>query len=480
MDCCFKEGGLGWTPDGQPREYFDGLTGELTCDWDPPKHDDDGRQLSLAEAFAVVFERYAGRPCLGARLRDGEYRWLSFASLFAVSRRFAARLAESIPPGTSVGICAANSFEWFVADFACLWAGLVTMPLSESFSVTTMEAVLDKASAGCIICDRFTEQKVLRVACSGRVPGLRHVIVANRDPSAALLWEDARSRAVSVQSFEELLCAETGSPQEATENSHTMHIRRGDEPHTIIYTSGTTGLPKGVVYSDGLWLRNMVHHRFAVAVGFSYMPLAYITDRHTVWTSIWNGGRVGICTHRGNTDIIFRDLKEVKPTVLKGVPAFFEQVLQAVRMVGDTSLQILGGRVHTLICGAGHFSQDAAQYLRVCKTAGAKFTDSGGVEFVGGWQPLVLVGYGSTESGNLACNEILSSHVLWRLQPLDDQGGAGSEEVGVLEVKTGEMIFLLVSSISSSLLRYGIGDLKDGGPLSVHLHQSYQSLESLE
>jgi hypothetical protein len=197
----------------------------------------------------------------------------------------------------------------------------------------------------------------------------------------------------------------------------------------------------------------MVHHRFAVAVGFSYMPLAYITDRHTVWTCIWNGGRVGICTHRGNTDIIFRDLKEVRPTVLKGVQAFFEQVLQAVRMVGDTSLQILGGRVHTLICGAGHFSQDAAQYLRVCKTAGANFTGSGGVELVGGWQPLVLVGYGSTESGNLACNEILSSHVLWRLQPLDDEGGAGSEEVGVLEVKTGEMIFLLVF-----LLRYGIAD----------------------
>jgi hypothetical protein len=72
------------------------------------------------------------------------------------------------------------------------------------------------------------------------------------------------------------------------------------------------------------------------------------------------------------------------------VQAFFEQVLQAVRMVGDTSLQILGGRVHTLICGAGHFSQDAAQYLRVCKTAGANFTDSGGVELVGGWQPLIL------------------------------------------------------------------------------------------
>ena len=35
-------------------------------------------------------------------------------------------------------------------------------------------------------------------------------------------------------------------------------------------------------------------------VGFSYMPLAFITDRHTVYTTLWNGGRVGIATPAGD------------------------------------------------------------------------------------------------------------------------------------------------------------------------------------
>ena len=84
--------------------------------------------------------------------------------------------------------------------------------------------------------------------------------------------------------------------------------------------------PKGVVYTDGLWLANMQSYEGA-QVGFSYMPLAFITDRHTVYTALWNGGCVGIATARqgGDTAQIFRDLLAVRPTVLKGVPAFWEQ-----------------------------------------------------------------------------------------------------------------------------------------------------------
>ena len=48
-----------------------------------------------------------------------------------------------------------------------------------------------------------------------------------------------------------------------------------------------------------------------------------------MYTSLWNGGRVGIVTPklRGSslTDQIFLDLQLVRPTVLKGVPTFWER-----------------------------------------------------------------------------------------------------------------------------------------------------------
>ena len=40
--------------------------------------------------------------------------------------------------------------------------------------------------------------------------------------------------------------------------------------HTIMHTSGTTGLPKGVEYSDELWLQNMSHFPGDLCVAVSY------------------------------------------------------------------------------------------------------------------------------------------------------------------------------------------------------------------
>ena len=51
-------------------------------------------------------------------------------------------------------------------------------------------------------------------------------------------------------------------------------------------------------------------------------------------TPLWNGGRVGILTptaEKADFDRqLFNDLLEVKPTVLKGVPKFWEQVLLSI------------------------------------------------------------------------------------------------------------------------------------------------------
>eukprot|EP00614_Pseudopedinella_elastica_P024184 CAMPEP_0172624252 /NCGR_PEP_ID=MMETSP1068-20121228/134955_1 /TAXON_ID=35684 /ORGANISM="Pseudopedinella elastica, Strain CCMP716" /LENGTH=57 /DNA_ID=CAMNT_0013433121 /DNA_START=66 /DNA_END=235 /DNA_ORIENTATION=+ len=57
-----------------------------------------------------------------------------------------------------------------------------------------------------------------------------------------------------------------------------------------MHTSGTTGVPKGVHYSSELWLANMAHHPAELCVAASYQPLTFITDRHTVFTTLWNGG----------------------------------------------------------------------------------------------------------------------------------------------------------------------------------------------
>ena len=101
---------------------------------------------------------------------------------------------------------------------------------------------------------------------------------------------------------------------------------------------------------------------------------------------------MGIATARqgGDTAQIFRDLLAVRPTVLKGVPAFWEHVAEASRMVQDRQLAILGGRARVLCCGAGAISATAGT-VRACR--------------LGSCEPcLDLELYGCTECGNHALN----------------------------------------------------------------------------
>ena len=44
----------------------------------------------------------------------------------------AAQLRQRLPLRASVGIMGHNCYEWFVADFACLWAGLCSVPRCSS------------------------------------------------------------------------------------------------------------------------------------------------------------------------------------------------------------------------------------------------------------------------------------------------------------------------------------------------------------
>ncbi|CAJ1340220.1 unnamed protein product [Effrenium voratum] len=68
---------------------------------------------SLAEAFAERFQKFARRPCLGWRGRAGvSYKWMSYGQFFSETRKIASALSASLPPGSLIGICGANSLDF--------------------------------------------------------------------------------------------------------------------------------------------------------------------------------------------------------------------------------------------------------------------------------------------------------------------------------------------------------------------------------
>ncbi|CAE7361590.1 car [Symbiodinium sp. KB8] len=356
---------------------------------------------SLAEGLAARFDSFSGRPCLGQRTGDA-YRWISYGRVYSAAKKISGALQSKLAPGSLVGICGVNSLNWFLADLAAVFAGVGSVPLSEDWDLAKLRPVVERCELSAVFCDGSQLPKCLAL------PSLRWIIVLDGHEHVGESVEGM----CHIVSMDSLAVAQPEMP---------IKVRGPSDVHTILHTSGTTGLPKGVVYSDDLWHKNMLMYP-GLNVGYSYMPLAYITDRHTVYTALWNGGRVGIRTP-GSTDEIFRDLQALRPTVLKGVPAFWERVQRAARLVQDRSLRLLGGRCRVLICGAGALDASVADWFRSCAL------DTGPVEF--------LEMYGGTECGNIAVNRRINKDIEYKVLPYEDMEPGSGE----LVVKTGSHMF---------------------------------------
>jgi long-chain acyl-CoA synthetase len=108
---------------------------------------------------------------------------------------------------------------------------------------------------------------------------------------------------------------------------------RPEDPAAIIYTSGTTGRPKGLSYSHGQFCQ--VRRTLAQAfngvgpkdLALSWLPLSNLFQR------IFNLVAMELnvpCVYLSNPRDIMSALSRVRPTLLIGVPRFFEKGRQGV------------------------------------------------------------------------------------------------------------------------------------------------------
>jgi long-chain acyl-CoA synthetase len=128
---------------------------------------------------------------------------------------------------------------------------------------------------------------------------------------------------------------------------------------TILFTSGTTGHPRGVMLSHGNLASNAIATVEAVSSPYEelrlcFLPLSHIYARTCdLYTWIYRGSRIVLAESR---DTIIRDCQLVKPTVINGVPYFYQKVAQSLHAVGKPKqpkalLKLLGGELKLCFCG---------------------------------------------------------------------------------------------------------------------------------
>ncbi len=241
---------------------------------------------------------------------DGVVKTWTRAAALHDAQCLATGLRElGLEPGDRVALLSKNCAEWVISDIGISIAGLVSVPIYPTAGGDTIRYVLDHSGAKAIIVGRLDDPS----SVDGAVPD-DVVTIGMRYPSidCAQSWDDLAARS---------------EPYEAA-----THPSAGD-PMTILYTSGSTGQPKGVVISYGAFA---YASQTSVDVmdmtekdrGFSYLPLAHITERGVlVGPAIYSGAQLFFAE---SLETFREDLGRARPTMFISVPRLWVQFQAAV------------------------------------------------------------------------------------------------------------------------------------------------------
>ncbi|HEX6534988.1 MAG TPA: long-chain fatty acid--CoA ligase [Gemmatimonadaceae bacterium] len=280
------------------------------------------RPETLTQLFFEAAEQH-DRPDALLVKSGGAYQPISHRTLLQRVRRTGLGLrALGLPPGARVSILSENRPEWAIADYACLTAGYIDVPLYPTLPAEQMAYIL--RDAGVVAVFVSTVQHARTIASIRR--GLEQIQwVIGLDPDTAE-HVDLTLAALEAKG------AATETPEVAARYREDALRVRPDDLATIIYTSGTTGEPKGAMLTHGNIASNVAAVTNAIPfeptdTSLSFLPLSHILERMFDFLMFAVGVSIAYVE---SMDTILANFAEVRPTIVVSVPRIYEKIYARV------------------------------------------------------------------------------------------------------------------------------------------------------
>ncbi|QDT74443.1 AMP-dependent synthetase/ligase [Lacipirellula limnantheis] len=294
----------------------------------------------------VLFDHAGATPDVAAVFLPGDtaVRQITWREIASDVTRMAGLLARhGVVPGDRIVLWSDNRYEWIVADLAMQLVGAINVPLHDSLPAPAAAAQI-----------AHSEPRLAIIVKEGLADDLQRQAPSLLNSDAILLIE-AGSAAPAL--LERLADVDDDAARQVIEQR--LAAFDPDSIATILYSSGTSGEPKAVALTHA----NISSNAYAVIDGLSepsserrmnFLPFSHIYAR-TCDLYAWLVGGSQIVLARSR-DTVIADCGRTQPTLINGVPYFYQRVSQKVAEAeaagaAVTLPQLFGGNLRACICG---------------------------------------------------------------------------------------------------------------------------------
>ena len=317
--------------------------------------------------------------------RNGEYEPITYKETLADVNGIGTWMMDKGLTGKRVAVIGPNCYQWCSTYLAVTGGIGCIVPLDKELNAEELKNQIQRSKVSAVVFDN-RHQEVFKS------------IKADGDTDLEVLVNfDTDEESDGVYAWKQM--KEEGKKLVEAGNLDYVNAEVDNEVMSIlIFTSGTMGKPKGVMLSQ----RNVCAELMIAPTTFdlrqddiylSFLPLHHTYECTCCFLmAIYKGSAVAFC--QGLT-YITKNLKEVRPTMMLGVPALYEKLYQriwkGVRKQGkEKTLQraikinhvmkkfhvdlgakffkdirdIFGGRMRTLICGGAKIDPQILDGLR--------------------------------------------------------------------------------------------------------------------
>lgn len=275
---------------------------------------------SIKEIISASAEKYKNDVAFRVKTKQGkdpEYKDYTYADFIENVNACGTALYESGFKGGRIAIIGRNQYHWVVAHMACLFGGIVSVPIDKELPLGEMEDSLIRAEADAVVFDVKNKEQIEQIKANGRTK-IREFILMNEKSEEYRCVEDliASGRKLVADGAREFI--------DFKPTPESMAI--------LLFTSGTTSKSKAVMLSNKGIACNvadlLVFEVFDEhSTNIAFLPFHHILGSTGMLFVLADGMRT---VFSDGIRYIKQNLTEYGVTFFLGVPALIDKMYETV------------------------------------------------------------------------------------------------------------------------------------------------------